>query len=352
MTGSRMYNNGVTGLTIFASKCVAINCVIEYNFGGICIVNSKDIELIRNSVFGNHGMGIVVFGSEVNISENSVFDNGLWGISFLRNTRSHVSLSRIFRNNAGGVCVGYQTKEFRSVIEMNKIYDNDGPAFVQNVHGTRYIKMMIMSLRVKEDLSTWIVESTSTSPTFPSKFCDNEEYNNKESEKLNLCVPYCSNCRKDCKPKMCKKCFTAGYCGVACRDEHLPKHETICEVLRGKSSYLVSLMKEPKPNEPIEEPIERLPKKSKNRHAPRKRFIVKVRSATTLDNGHRLMLYDEKRRLHKTFDSKFIKELVKEFGVLCELRQYAEKKLYFYCVSESNGRVRLFTNEFPGFQSW
>jgi hypothetical protein len=64
-----------------------------------------------------------------------------------------------------------------------------------------------------------------------------------------------------------------------------------------------------------------------------------------------LVLCDRSRQLHERFDSKLIQELVKEFGVLCE-RKVLEKKLFFHCLLEDNGQVRLFTNAFPKFQSW
>ena len=350
---SRMYSNGLSGLMILESKCVVVNCVIEHNCDGINILYSKDIELIRNSVFCNTGNGVFIVNSEVDISENSVFDNGLWGVWSQSDSRNNISSNRIFRNNAGGVRVGYQTESNSlSAIEMNKIYDNNGPGFVKNMNGLEVFELS-MKLRVIEDFSKWITRSPMTSTiTFTfATFRHNEERNNKESRELNLSVPYCSNCRKKCEPKMCEECFTAAYCKVSCRKEHMSKHELICKILREKSSYLISSMKNPEHCDGVEEEVERRKEKSKNRLPLNRRFVVKVRSVTTLDNSYRLMVYDNKLRLHKTFDSKFIKKLVKEFGVLCE-RKCFEKKLFFYCIFEGKGQYRLITNEFPEFQSW
>jgi hypothetical protein len=88
--------------------------------------------------------------------------------------------------------------------------------------------------------------------------------------------------------------------------------------------------------------------------SPRKgrRFDVKVYTVVIdLEGSFSLVLCDRSRQLHERFDSKVIKELVKEFGVLCE-RKGIEKKLFFHCLLEDNGQLRLFTNTFPKFQSW
>ena len=83
-------------------------------------------------------------------------------------------------------------------------------------------------------------------PLKSARVQDNEEQKNKENEnvgKLNLSVPYCSNCRLECTPKIYKNCFTSAYCGEICKRNHRSKHETICKVLRKKSSYLITSMK-------------------------------------------------------------------------------------------------------------
>ena len=353
---SRMYNNGRDGLRILGSKtskCVVINCDINHNCNaGIRMILSKDVTLIRNSIFGNE-VGIVMLNSESYIRENSVFDNDLWGIWSMNNSRCSILMNRVFRNKAGGVRVGYRAagKEFPpSVIELNKIYDNIGPGFVENVNIFE-VHPLAAVLGKNEDLMKSYFESPNSLKS--ARFQDNEEHNNKENVgKLNLSIPYCSNCRLECTPKICKKCFTTAYCGKICKRNHRSKHETICKVLREKSSYLITSMEivEYDITDIVEGREEIGPNDSVCQPRKGRRFDVKVHTVVTL-HGFSLILCDRSRQLHGRFDSKVINELVKEFGVLCELKGF-EKKLFFHCLLEDNGQLRLFTNAFPKFQSW
>ena len=350
---SRFCNNGYHGLMINkTSKCVAISCDFYHNNDtGIFVQSSKNVKLVRNNVFGS-GVGIFIFDSEVDVIENNVFDNVLWGIWSQSNSWCDISMNKVFRNKAGGVRVGYRAeKSSPCVIEVNKIFDNIGPGFVENidtfeVHGSH--------LGISEELR----KSYLKSPKYltPAKFQLNETYNNKENEnvsKLSLSVPYCSNCRKKCEPKMCEKCFTTAYCGYSCQKEHLSKHEGTCKVFRQKSSYLITCMEKPDYCDGVAEEIESREKiRSKFRRGQlRSSFVVKVRTVLSIEKPCRLMLYNSSFQLHKTFDSKVIEGLVQEFGVLCE-RKCIEKKLFFYGLFENKGQLRLFTNEFPEFQSW
>ncbi|CAB4020999.1 Hypothetical predicted protein [Paramuricea clavata] len=354
---SRMYNNGRDGLRLFetkTSKCIAINCDIDYNYDvGISMLDSTDVTLICNSIFGNE-FGIFMVNSEANISENNVFDNDLWGIWSMSNSWCDIAMNKIFRNKAGGVRMGYRAagKEFPpSVIEQNKIYDNIGPGFVENV---QIDEVHPLSLGKSIDLMKSHFKSPNSLKS--AKFQDNEEHNNKENEngdKLNLSVSYCSNCRLSTKtPKICQKCFTTAYCGKICKRNHRPKHETICKVLRKKSSYLITSMErvEYYITEQLEGRKEIGPNDSVRPLRKGRRFDVKVHTVV-IEESFSLVLCDRSRQLHERFDSKVIKELVKEFGVLCE-RKGIEKKLFFHCLLEDNGQLRLFTNTFPKFQSW
>ena len=354
---SRMYNNGRDGLLLFetkTSKCIAINCDIDHNYDvGISMLDSKDVTLICNSIFGNE-FGIFMVNSEANISENDVFDNDLWGIWSMSNSWCNITMNKIFRNKAGGVRVGYRAagKEFaRSVIELNKIYDNIGPGFVENV---QIDEVHPLSLGKSIDLMKSHFKSPNSLKS--AKFQDNEVHNNKENEngdKLNLSVSYCSNCRLSTKtPKICQKCFTTTYCGKICKRNHRSKHKTICKVLRKKSSYLITSMEriEYDITQKVEGRKEIGPNDSVRSPRKGRRFDVKVHTGV-IERSFSLVLCDRSRQLHERFDSKVIKELVKEFGVLCE-RKGIEKKLFFHCLLEDNGQLRLFTNAFPKFQSW
>ncbi len=141
-------------------------------------------------------------------------------------------MNRIFRNKVGGVRVGHRAagKEFSpSVVELNKIYDNIGPGFVENFHTFEVGR----SWAANVDLWKSYLESPNS--LLSAKCQDNEMYNNKERENVgtyNFSVPYCSNCRTKCELKRCGKCFTAAYCNKTCLENHWSKHKKICKVLR------------------------------------------------------------------------------------------------------------------------
>ncbi len=347
----RMCNNGYHGLMIEkASKCCAINCNFYHNDTGILVLSSKNVKLIRNSVFGNDGVGIDMVNSEADIRENNIFDNVLWGIWAQSNSRCNLSMNKVFRNKSGGVRVGYRAEKFSpSFIEMNKIYDNIGPGLIENI---KVFEVDGLSMGNNDDLRRSYLKSPEYLKS--AKFQDNETYNNKENvSKLNLFVPYCSACRTKCKPEMCEKCFTTAYCGYSCKKKHLSKHEGTCKVFRQKSSYLITSMEKPQSCDGVAEEIESREKirLKFRRRQPSSSFVVKVRTVLTKEKSCRLMLYNRSLQLHKTFYSNVIKELVKEFGVLCDTES-VEKKLFFYCLFEKKGQLRIFTNEFPEFQSW
>jgi hypothetical protein len=82
------------------------------------------------------------------------------------------------------------------------------------------------------------------------------------------------------------------------------------------------------------------------------RFVVKVHSTSYVNEElYHIVLYDRNRELCVRFNSKVIDQLLKEFGVLCREKTEA-KKLFFHCLYEDNGQLRLFTNEFAEFQNW
>ena len=330
---SSIYQNDSYGLSIDSEtlKCVAVDCDIHHNGkDGISVQNSKDVNLARNNVFGNAESGIILGAcSEVVIDENNVFDNDEWGIFCENTSQVNISMSRISRNKAGGIRLAYKGANVPpSVVQQNMIFDNNGPGVVD---------------------IPFIDEQS------PNSFQDNEMYNNKENvDMLNLSVPYCSNCRVKCEPKMCKKCFTAAYCSESCQQNHLPKHEKICEILREKSSCLITSTKEAEYSSDSEfiegrkivgPNISTAPPRDGNR------FVVKVHTAPRFSYSYTVILFDRSYELCVKFDSKVIDKLLHDFGVLCKLKM-SFKKLFFYCLFEEDGQLRLFTNEFPEFQNW
>ena len=208
----RLYNNVGCGLFIGpeTSKCRVFDCVVHENVrAGIILKDSKSVFIVRNNVFDNDRVGLRIINSDVDIRENNLFDNGSWGIFSENNSWCNILMNRVFRNRVGGLRVGYRAagKVFSPcVVEDNKIYDNTGPGLVEGA-----VKDEIRQLQRTRDGQ---MKSHFESPDYfqRAKCQDNEMYNNKESKKaskFNICLPYCSNCRKKCKLNRCGKCFTA-----------------------------------------------------------------------------------------------------------------------------------------------
>ena len=343
--GSHIYN-GQSGLCIgpVASKCVVIRCVVCHNSEeGVSIWSSKNVKVLGNIIYDNYNDGIYVENSGADIKENKSFDNSLWGIRSAYSGQSvNLSMNMVFRNKTGGVRVGYRSASVSPcLIELNNIYDNFGPGFVELVNDAE--------AHYPDDLYGLGASQSA------KRQDNNTIYNNRENEnvrKLNCFVPYCSDCRKKCRPKWCENCFTAAYCNEFCQKRHILKHKKVCEVFREKSSYLINSMTTSTYDgaEKIEGPKEIgptcLPPPRDGR-----RFVVKVHTAIKYVWAYIVMLYDRSHEICVKFDSRVIDELLEEFGVQCQ-RKLIEKKLYFYCQFEDNGQLRLFTNEFPEFQSW
>ena len=331
VNSTRIYGSLLYGLIVGpdAGKCVVTHCHILHNgWDGINVIESKHFKMSCNYIYCNGTSGVCVTNSEVDIAKNNIFENRTWGIWSQCNSFCTITTNRVFGNKCGGVRMGYRAKGQEvcpSVVEQNKIYDNVGPGFVENMHDQEMKENAHLRrtyLRCSKDLIT-------------AKYHDNEVSNNRERTNcvgLNFSVPYCSNCAAKCEVSKCENCFTAAYCSKICKCVHWFKHVKICNVLRDKSSCLMTC-----------------PSKSTPRvQGKGNRFVVKVR----LDALKKVVevLHPSHGRLG-IFNSKVISELVEEFGMPCE-KTFNIKKLFFYCLIEGSGQLFLFTNEFPEFQSW
>ena len=355
---SQLYNNGMDGLMIGpnAAECNAYNCQVYYNAreGISALDSSKRVTLVRNKVFRNDENGIFVRNSDVDMRENEFFENESWGIWSQTNAWCNISMNTIFGNKCGGVRVGKRlaVKDFPpSVVELNKIYNNLGPGYIENIN----------TFEDRSLFKRYVDLSTTTSDYKLAKTEQNSIYNNEEriivdQSKLSSC--WCSACYgKSEKLKSCGKCFTASYCNVDCQKRHWPKHKKLCKLLRDKSSILITSMEPRGFDGAIIVHAEDLDEVGNDYSPPPPRdgtrFIVKLQTdfeSACLDILYKLTIYDRGLHVSEKFRSEYIHHLVKEFGVLCE-RKYYEKKLFLYCVFE-NGKLRLFINDFAPFQPW
>jgi hypothetical protein len=162
---------------------------------------------------------------------------------------------------------------------------------------------------------------------------------------------------------MCQRCFTTAYCSQSCQKQHYSKHKEICKVLREKSSYLITSTEEAdKDDLYADDPEIHGEYVGEDEVGPKlasllrddMRFVVKVHHKNPCDeptDRGPTVLYRRNRELCVKFDSKVINKMLKEFGVPCR-SLYLEKKLFFHCLREDNGQLRLLTNEFAEFQNW
>ena len=350
---SRIYNNHYDGLLIgpSASKCNIFDCDIYHNAReGISVLDaSHDVSLIRNDVFENGENGIFVRNSEVNMKENKFHDNERWGIWSQTNSWCNVSMNDVFRNKCGGVRVGKRLAE--SVfppceVELNQIHDNLGSGYVEDVH---YFEVVQLLPRRSEFSKS-------------ARYDNNVLYDNKDmamDNQFKLAILWCSGCMDHCDElKKCGICFTSSYCDKNCQERHWSKHKKLCRVFREKSSFLIKSMKRHLPHGGVNVHSSNLEEVGPDYSDPPlrngKRFIVKVQSDfehLSVGKPHFLLIYDRSLDVHEDFQDEFIDHLVKEFGVLCE-RKCLEKKLFFNCVFEKDGKLRLFINDFADFQKW
>ena len=350
---SRMYYNSSDGLTIGpnVAKCDIFDCQIYHNDReGIAVVDgSKQVTLMRNHVYGNDENGIFIRNSDVDLRENTFFDNEGWGIWSETNSWCKISMNEVFHNKRGGVRVGKRKRTFPpSVVELNKIHDNYGPGYIDYLNSFEDAGLFLC-----EDKSKIIDDYES------AKFAQNTVYSNEEWAYVNdlkYSSSWCSRCFKRCKElKLCEKCFTTAYCDENCEKSHGWKHKKLCKVLREKSSFLIPCMKERLPVGLVCA-AEGLDKVGPNYSSPPprdgKRFIVKLQTHFEKPSEpHMLYIYDRSLEVLDHFQSEFIANLVKNFGILCD-RKDREKKLFLYCVFEKDGKLRLFINDFAEFQSW
>ena len=352
---SRMYYNKTDGLAIGpkAAECNAFECEMYHNAReGIAIIeSSKCVTLMRNDIFGNAENGIYVRNSDVTIRENKIFDNESWGVWSGINAWCSVSMNEVFRNKRGGVRVGKRPaiKELQpSVVDLNKIHDNYGAGYVNNIHKFEKLQFVVDGLLKPNDGNYQ-----------SAKFEENAVYNNEEAIIVNqtkFSAPWCSRCfRKNEELKLCSRCFTASYCNTDCQKSHWPKHRKLCKVLREKSSFLITSMENRGDLDDFFSVRGNNLGRDFSPPPPRdgKRFIVKLQTdyeSFSIGRPHMLESYDQSLGIDKKFEAKYIEHLVKQFGVLGE-RRYFEKKLYLYCVFE-NEKLRLFINDFAPFQTW
>lgn len=324
---SRIYNNKTIGLIIGpkAAKCEAFNCQIYNNSseGILVIEESKGVTLMRNQISENDENGIMVKNSEVDLIENKINDNEAWGIWSQNNSRCNILMNDVFRNKLGGVRDANRSdKDSSTEVVLNTFHDNFGPGFFHTTDDSRFRMNRIFGKSAENQF----------------KCSENKEYNNEErlmNQKYSS--SRCSRCFQMCaKLKLCQKCLTSGYCGEKCEKEDTFKHKRLCNVLRKKSSLLLT---------PVSPPV--LKKEAGILFVGE----CKINFISTIQKDSEVNLVFDGIEMYENDELEVLRNLVKEFGILSE-RKEREKQLYLYAVFEDNGFLRVFINDIADFQNF
>jgi parallel beta-helix repeat protein len=342
---SRMYGNKRQGLVIGpkAKECVVEDCELYDNeLSGILVVNcASDVIIKGNRIYDNDEPGIaVIINSNVSIIENKILKNSHWGIS-ITSSRAVIKENKVHNNQCGGICVKNSCSSGMSVIEYNDICNNCGPG---------------------------ICDDEQLSKSRGNKFQNNKEKRNQSTaqSEAKLCY-YCKKPEK--KLKQCTNCFTAQYCGRECQKSDWKNHKKVCDRFLSDGSIVVNYVRKPIMTEHL----------SPNKHDPFKtserapgllpvgpqycpppdtttRFIVKISAGIDRDskdfNPSVVRLYDRSLKIDGILnDADQIRHLAWQHGTMGQLYSFF-RKLFMWAKGPEDGKLRVFTNEFPPYQHW
>jgi hypothetical protein len=228
-----------------------------------------------------------------------------------------------------------------SVIEYNDICNNCGPG---------------------------ICDDEQLSKSRGNKFQNNKEKRNQSTaqSEAKLCY-YCKKPEK--KLKQCTNCFTAQYCGRECQKSDWKNHKKVCDRFLSDGSIVVNYVRKPIMTEHL----------SPNKHDPFKtserapgllpvgpqycpppdtttRFIVKISAGIDRDskdfNPSVVRLYDRSLKIDGILnDADQIRHLAWQHGTMGQLYSFF-RKLFMWAKGPEDGKLRVFTNEFPPYQHW
>ena len=363
-----------------AKKCILTNSHISCNTGeGIfvrdCSHDHAHIELSNNSIFHNDNFGISVRNSSAIITENRVCENSWWGVWLQSNSYCRISENEVSGNRVGGIRIGKRPCGCKpSDVKYNKINNNGGPDLIQNIH------VFDINDSFGETIVSKVTQFTPYQcnvPVLPPAFektlvsaqCwGNEEHRNEvkytQAQRNNRpnVTTFCSFCRQNGRLKKCSKCYAAEYCGKACQTKHWKRHKKFCKSLLKQSSMLLTSTErlgasQSKANNMVynlhhHNLAEVGPNYSEPPPQNCARFIVKVQQAYDIWDftSVSLVIYDQSLTIHESFTSAHVQNLIRDLGATCESK-YIEKKLFMWAAYTENKIIRLFTNDFPPYQT-
>ena len=335
VTNSKMYANK-QGLLIGpqVKECIVENCELYDNeWGGIVITDcTYGVTIKKNRINDNDESGVaLLLNSNALISDNEILRNSQWGITINDSSHAIVKENKICDNQCGGICVETTHSSSKSVIQCNDISANYGPGIKDEEH---------------------------LSECKDNKFRDNKDERNQSTVKpeANLCY----HCKKTNESlKRCSTCFTAQYCGKSCQKGDWSKHKKVCQSLLSDRSILLQYVRKPIMTNLSRRAPDLLPVDPDYCTPPdtRKRFIVKMQAGVAILEGKELdtsvvRLYDRSLKIDGILtDADQIYNVVWQHGAMGQLFSYW-KKLFMWVQGPVEGKLRVFTNEFPPYQYW
>lgn len=361
---SSMYGNKMHGLLVGprAKKCVVEDCKLYDNeWNGIFVHDcDSDITINRNQIYDNDQSGVsVTTDSNVAVMENTILRNSDWGILIDGTSQAVVKKNKINDNQCGGICVNtissmvqkVTISKRKSVIEYNEICFNSGPGINEEGLPSKRIGNHLQGNKDERN------QSTAQSEVKVCYFCKNPENNLKK----------------------CSKCYTARYCGKKCQENDWGNHKKFCNRLLSEGSIVLNYVRSPmmdiylpansgvdfhgKTFPVIYKTATRganlLPVGPQHCSPPNTKtwFIIKVAAGDEVEagKGHdpsEVRLYDRSLKLDGILTgADKVYHLVWKHGAMGQLRN-DWKKLFMWAKGPEDGKLRVFTKEFPPYQNW
>ena len=351
-------------------KCVVQDCEIYDNeFGGVVATDCASCVTIRgNCIYDNESGVVVMRKSNVSILDNKIQRNKGWGISIEIFSQAVVKNNKVDSNQCGGICVGAMCEAdsyaiAKSVTKCNDTAYNFGPGICDEKQISKCTGSTFQSDKGKS-----VIECNDITDNFGPGICDEKQLserrantfqNNRDDRNQSTAeseTKFCYYCKKPEKElKKCSKCLTAQYCGEQCQENDWQNHKMICNRLLSEGSVVLNYVLQPR----SKRGRGLLPVGPKHSAPPRKKtkFIVKMSAGVANEEGKRydpsvVELYDRSLTIDGILtEANQIYNLVWQYGTRDQLNDNW-KNLFMWVKGPNNGTLRVFTNEFPSYQSW
>ena len=373
-SGNRIFDGGFHGILIGpdAGECdVDGNKIFENAREGILAVKNRTKIVIRNNeIHHNRSFGLSLdFDSQLEISDNNIFENGFWGIFAQTRTSAHIARNVLSGNKCGGIFIGVNFSG-RVHLKSNIVRDHSGP-WLEYERNEDSFPVDSEFFGEYGPQSEFYIPPGEKNELYsnPPILNGNKEFNNEEGtyhprevgERLYSGCAYCRRLRNDVERlMMCSICHIASYCSKECQLKHTPTHKTLCFALKGRYSVTVNLIPHFKSDGPIllvrtfGTHLKGTGEGPKLKRNTRQKFIIKVQTRDL--NCHPLQLlgaYDKSLTIDDNIQSPEIFNVIMECGVLGALRKFTSKKAFFWAKFAEHGeKLTVFLDHLAPYQEW